>query len=198
MRTKKVIFVLFAALALTTMVGCAEHSGDHGAGAATTAAAASSGLALDRAFAAEMIPHHESAIEMAEIAQDRGESTYVRELAANIVKSQADEIETLTAAETRLANAGAERGSLGLPDHMAGMSGDTASLKTVDRFDEAFLKLMIPHHEGAVAMSKVLLANGQDPDLKAIAQAILVAQEEEISQMRSRLGADAPMPSEHH
>ena len=198
MRVKNISLVLFAALALTTMVGCAEHGGDHGAGAATTAATTSSGLALDRAFAAEMIPHHESAIEMAEIAQDRGESAFVRELAANIVKSQADEVETLTAAETRLANAGAERGSLGLADHMAGMSGDTDSLKTADRFDEAFLKLMIPHHEGAVAMSKVLLAKGQDPELKALAQAILVAQEEEISRMRSRLGVDAPMPSEHH
>ena len=198
MRVKDISLVLFAALALTTMVGCAEHGGDHGAGAATTAATTSSGLALDRAFAAEMIPHHESAIEMAEIAQDRGESAFVRELAANIVKSQADEIETLTAAETRLANAGAERGSLGLADHMAGMSGDTDSLKTTDRFDEAFLKLMIPHHEGAVAMSKVELAKGQDPDLKALAQAILVAQEKEIAQMRSSLGVNAQMPSEHH
>jgi uncharacterized protein (DUF305 family) len=194
MKSKSLGLVACAALALLTLAGCAGHDGDHEAGAAT----ASSGLALDRAFAAEMIPHHESAIEMAEIAQDRGESAFVRELAADIVNSQADEIETLTAAETRLANAGVERGSLGLPDHMAGMSGDTDSLKTVDRFDEAFLKLMIPDHEGAVAMSKVLLANGQDPDLKAIAQAILVAQEEEISQMRSRLGVDAPMPSEHH
>ena len=198
MRVKKISLVLFAALALTTMVGCAEHGGDHGAGAATTAATTSSGLALDRAFAAEMIPHHESAIEMAVIAQERGESPFVRKLAANIVKSQAVEIEALTAAETRLAKASVERGSLGLADHMAGMSGDTASLKTVDRFDEAFLKLMIPHHEGAVAMSKVELAKGQDPDLKALAQAILVAQEKEIAQMRSSLGVNAPMPSEHH
>ena len=198
MRVKKISLVLFAALALTTMVGCAEHGGDHGAGAATTAATTSSGLALDRAFAAEMIPYHESAIEMAVIAQERGESPFVRKLAANIVKSQAVEIEALTAAETRLAKASVERGSLGLADHMAGMSGDTASLKTVDRFDEAFLKLMIPHHEGAVAMSKVELAKGQDPDLKALAQAILVAQEKEIAQMRSSLGVNAPMPSEHH
>ncbi len=198
MRVKKISLVLFAALALTTMVGCAEHGGDHGAGAATTAATTSSGLALDRAFAAEMIPHHESAIEMAVIAQERGESPFVRKLAANIVKSQAVEIEALTAAETRLAKASVERGSLGLADHMAGMSGDTASLKTVDRFDEAFLKLMIAHHEGAVAMSKVELAKGQDPDLIALAEAIQVAQKEEIAQMRSTLGVDAPSSSEHH
>ena len=194
MRNKNLSLVACAALGLLTLAGCAGHDGNHETGAA----AASSELALDRAFAAVMIPHHESAIEMAVIAQDRGESAFVRELAANIVKSQADEVETLTAAEARLANAGVERGSLGLPDHMAGMSGDTDSLKTADRFDEAFLKLMIPHHEGAVAMSKVLLAKGQDPELKALAQAILVAQEEEISRMRSRLGVDAPMPSEHH
>ncbi len=198
MGIKTVSLILFAALALATMVGCAEHGGDHAAGAATTAASTSSGLALDRAFAAEMIPHHESAIEMAKIAQERGESPFVRKLAATIVKSQAGEIETLTAAETRLANSGVEPGSLGLADHMAGMSADTASLKTVDRFDEEFLKLMIAHHEGAVAMSKVELAKGQDPELIALAEAIQIAQVGEIAQMRDTLGADAPSSSEHH
>jgi uncharacterized protein (DUF305 family) len=41
----------------------------------------------DRAFVAAMIPHHESAVEMAEIAQ-RGESEFVKRLAGDIIRTQ--------------------------------------------------------------------------------------------------------------
>lgn len=183
---------MLAVVTALVLAGCGGHGDDHASGGET----ASSGLSLDRAFAAEMIPHHESAIEMAVIAQDRGESAFVRRLAESIVNSQTDEIATLEAAEARLAKAGAERGTLGLADHMMGMDGHAESLRTADAFDEAFLKMMIPHHEGAVAMAEIEIAKGQDPDLKALAQEIQAAQEREISEMRTHLGDDAP-PSDH-
>ena len=68
-----------------------------------------------------------------------------------------------------------------------GMGEDAASLKTADPFDRAFLEMMLPHHSSAVAMAKTELARGEDPELKALAQKIIDAQEREIRAMRQQL-----------
>ena len=149
---------------------------------------ASTGLSLDRAFAAEMIPHHESAVEMARIAQERGQSDFVRKLAGNIIATQSAEIEVLKKAEQRLAEQGVEAGSLGMMEHESGMSGDVESLRSAEPFDRAFMEMMIEHHQAAVEMAKVEVADGSDPELQALAEDIIVAQGQEISAMRDQLG----------
>ena len=182
---------LLAAMALAA-AGCGSDdssSGNEGHGASHGSSEASKGLAVDRAFAQAMVPHHESAVEMAQIAQERGESRFVRRLAENIISTQLAEIDILESADKRLAGEGAEVGSLGVPDHMMGMDGDTASLKTAEPFDKAFMEMMIEHHEGAVEMAKVEQAKGADAELKNLAQAIIRAQESEIAEMREQLGA---------
>jgi uncharacterized protein (DUF305 family) len=45
------------------------------------------GNGTHRAFVAGTIPHHESAVEMAEIARQRGESEFVKQLADDIVRT---------------------------------------------------------------------------------------------------------------
>ena len=147
------------------------------------------GNATDRAFAAEMIPHHESAVDMAEIALERGESPFVKRLAGEIVRTQKAEIETLRREDAELADAGVKKGKLGVPGHMMGMDGDTAMLKTAEPFDAAFVKMMIPHHEGALVMAKTQLEKGSDPELKALAREIMAAQKREIAEMREQVGA---------
>ena len=56
--------------------------------------------------------------------------------------------------------------------------------------DRDFIRMMIPHHQGAIDMARVLLKYGRDERLKRLAQSIIVEQGQEITYMRTLL--DAP------
>jgi uncharacterized protein (DUF305 family) len=71
------------------------------------------------------------------------------------------------------------------------MQGMTAGLagKTGDAFDKAFLEEMIVHHEGAIDMAEILLANTARPELKMLGENIISAQTGEVAIMRGWLEA---------
>ncbi|WP_309666681.1 DUF305 domain-containing protein [Tabrizicola sp.] len=56
-----------------------------------------------------------------------------------------------------------------------------------DNQDADFMRGMIPHHQGAVDMAKIILEHGSDPDVKAFAEKIIAAQEAEITWMQDWL-----------
>ncbi len=151
----------------------------------------------DVAFAQQMIPHHEQAVEMAELAETRAESQEVRDLAADIEAAQGPEIETMTGWLEEWGEevdgdgmSGMDHGEMS-SDDMPGMMSeeDMAALEaaTGAEFDQMFLTMMIEHHEGAIEMAKTEQAEGEFPDAVALAEDIESAQADEIEAMEALL-----------
>jgi uncharacterized protein (DUF305 family) len=151
---------------------------------------------VNRAFLEAMIPHHESAIEMASVAKRRAEHREVRELAKRIVNTQRDEIRQIERIHQRLfdqkilPNPDAHAG-LGLSAQEAGMAHmePTAALADAKPFDKAFIDEMVPHHQGAVRMARVALEETEDDETRSLAQAIVRTQSDEIAQRNNWRGA---------
>src|SRR5215510_13011352 len=64
---------------------------------------------------------------------------------------------------------------------------DGMSIAPSGNIDRDFVRMMIPHHQGAIEMARVLLKYGQDERLKRLAQSIIVEQGQEITYMRTLL-----------
>ena len=70
---------------------------------------------------------------------------------------------------------------------MARMMQDMHSPGYTGRPDTDFLAMMIPHHEGAVDMARLVLIHGRDPMVRQIAEEIIASQTVEIAAMRGRM-----------
>ena len=138
----------------------------------------------DERFIDAMVPHHQGAIEMAEVALENAEHEEVRALAEEIVSAQEAEIEELRAIKREEFGTSEVRAGMSA-EEMEGMMMDPRELADQEPFDRAFIDNMIPHHESAIAMANVALQESEDPEILKIAEDIVNAQELEISRMQA-------------
>lgn len=173
-RIKAVWIAILAATVLTIAASISGCGGDDEASTSTT------GNDADSMFVKAMIPHHESAIEMAKIAKKRSQRSEVLELADAIVKTQQDEIDQMQQFVNDLP---ATNSSMMDDNEMSAMKSDVEDLSTADEFDKAFIAAMIPHHQSAVEMAEEVLESGESVDVRRLAQNVISAQQKEIAQM---------------
>jgi uncharacterized protein (DUF305 family) len=216
MRARRPLALAGTGLALVLTLTACGSSSDHSSmsgmsgasSGATSAAGASStgtsaGAATDIAFAQLMIPHHQQAVEMADMALSKASSSEVKGLAKQIKAAQDPEIAQMRAwlsawgAPEQMPSA-----SAGSMDHsgmdMGGMTGagmmSAANMQKLQAatgaaFDRMWLQMMIAHHQGAITMANQVLDSSKNDQVKKLAQAIVSGQNDEISTMQKLLAA---------
>ena len=184
----------------TTDTGATARGTAGGAGMMNGSADAD-GSAADIAFAQLMIPHHQQAIQMADLAASNASSPEVKALAAQIKAAQDPEITMMGqwlgnwGAPSMMPSASASdstMGGMGMGGMtVAGMmsAADMTNLAkaTGATFDAMWLQMMITHHQGAISMAQQVAGTTTNAQVKALAEAITAGQTAEIATMQQML-----------
>ena len=177
------------------LVAACGADGESGAGSAAS---------LDQQYIDMMVPHHESAVAMAELATVRSQRAELQEYAAAVIAAQSTEIAQLRS--WRMEWFGSEETppmsempmlpgmSAGMPGHdMSGgtmdMEQDIRDLEGASDFDRAFLEAMIVHHAMAVEASEIAVAGEVRAEIKALTEDVIADQRAEIQQMEAWLAS---------
>ncbi|MEU2110805.1 DUF305 domain-containing protein [Streptomyces sp. NPDC019507] len=193
-RRVAVVGAVAAGALLLTACGGADSSGSSAAPANTATSAAGAFNDVDVAFAQGMIPHHQQALEMAELVGGRASDQEIKTLAGQIEKAQNPEIQTMRSwlsAWGKSASPGVDHGAGHGSGEMPGMMSDEdmdalMAAKGTD-FDRKFAQMMIDHHNGAIDMAKDEQTSGRNAAAKKLADEVIKNQSAEIAQMRSIL-----------
>jgi uncharacterized protein (DUF305 family) len=196
------LFAMAASSALVVLlVGCgAPHaSSPTSAVSPATASPAVRSVAnvsdSDVSFAQQMIPHHQQAVEMADLALTRETSPEVKKLAEQIKAAQGPEIEMMSMwlqswgapMEMGEDHSGHDMGGM----DMSGMMSDDDMQALADalgaEFDRMWLEMMIAHHQGAISMAEQVKAASSNADVTSLAGAVMTGQAEEIDTMQKLL-----------
>jgi uncharacterized protein (DUF305 family) len=139
-----------------------------------------------------MTPHHQLAVDMAKIAQEKATHGELKGLANDIIRAQEDEIRRMGLWRTELAGSAtpdaSKSGGMG-GMKMGGMDVDLDKLKASANFDLDFIAAMIPHHQSAIDMSKAALPNLKHAPLNDMAKDVITTQQLEIDRMNGWLAA---------
>jgi uncharacterized protein (DUF305 family) len=143
---------------------------------------------FDQAFIDAMIPHHESAIAMANAAKSAGlTQPELIEIADAIIETQQDEIDRMMNwrlewyGSSTVDPAGAL--ALGMSSTEMGMQHDPSDLADAADVDAAFAAMMIDHHNGAIAMARRASQEAAREEIRTLAASIIAAQQSEIDVM---------------
>ena len=157
----------------------------------TSSSAAMMHNQADVAFAQDMIPHHQQAIQMSDIILGKqGIDPRVVQLAYDIKAAQGPEIQQM---QGWLSQWAVPTVSMAPGMTMTGMLTDQAiaALQNAQGVDACrqFLTGMIQHHQGAIAMAQEEIKSGEYPPAIALAHSIVTGQQQQISTMQGMLAS---------
>ena len=187
MRINRAITTIFIAILALSLSACAS-TGTKGSMHDHSSQAAGDLSSDDIMFLQMMIPHHQQAIDMSDLALTKSSDSELLALAKDIRDGQGAEIVKMKAWLAG-ANAGMDPGhSMG--DSMGGMLSDSelAALKaaTGKSFDLLWLKGMTGHHDGAIDMA-AMIEDAENAEIKSFGQAIVSAQSAQNKQMAAMI-----------
>ncbi|MBM0240446.1 DUF305 domain-containing protein [Micromonospora sp. ATA32] len=189
-----------AMFALLAVAGCGGGESTSAADKTSPAATASSSATsvtfneADVMFAQMMIPHHEQAVEMADLAATRVKNPELKDLVVAIKAAQAPEITTMAGWLTAWGKPTEAPGGHQMhgTDAMPGMASDKdmAALKAASGadFDRKFAEMMIAHHNGAIQMARTAQSEASSPDVKNLAGTIEQTQAAEVQTLQKFVG----------
>ena len=141
----------------------------------------------DIMFLQMMIPHHQQAIDISNIALKTSKDSELLALAKTIIKSQSTEIVQM---KSWLQDAGATTDMGHSMSDMGGMLDDSElsalSAATGKSFDLLWLKGMIGHHDGAIHMTQ-MIEDANNPEVKYFGEKVVKDQSAQIDQMNAML-----------
>jgi uncharacterized protein (DUF305 family) len=188
---------LLIAAVLVVPLGCGGgDAGTEPAGDNQTVATGQ--VSFDQAFIDAMVPHHREAIEMAEAAKSRGlTQADLRKIANDIIESQQREIDQMLDWREQWFGSRALGPILpevlGVPENELGMEhGSADEVAGAVDVDATFAQMMIPHHEGAIAMAEAAEKSADHTEIEGLAAAIIQTQEREIGVLEEHASG------EHH
>lgn len=146
---------------------------------------------IDQHFIEQMIPHHDGAIAMANLALQKASHPEIKTLAQAVLKAQTAENQEMSTwykdwfgknVPAGNASVGGMMSQRGM--HMGG-SQDINALQNASDFDKEFIEQMIPHHQMAIMMARMLETGTNRPEMKQLAKNIIGSQSKEIEKMQT-------------
>jgi uncharacterized protein (DUF305 family) len=136
-----------------------------------------------------MLPHHEQAIQMADLALIRAKRSEIKQLAQTIKQDQTREIQQMRTwykswYGTEVVAMPMNGQQMPQSGGMQGMKMDLTALKNAPDFDQEFLRQMIFHHQMAIQMGQMDASRFTRPELRELAGSIIKTQTAEIGQMQ--------------
>lgn len=144
----------------------------------------------DLMYAQMMIPHHEQAVAMAELAPTRTSNVDVLAIAKKIKSAQAPEIAVMAAwlgGEVSELTGGHEGHGMEMEGMLTGAQFEELKNSVDAKFDELFVKGMIAHHEGAIEMTQSILKS-ENVIVRKFGEKVVKDQTAEIAELKSILG----------
>jgi uncharacterized protein (DUF305 family) len=147
----------------------------------------------DQDFAKGMIPHHQGAIAMAQVEKQFGKDPEMLKLADAVIGAQTSEIAFMNdwLGKSKLTAADAAPDSAKANGAVMNTMMKNMMVPYTGNADVDFAKGMIPHHQGAIDMAKVVLQYGKDIEIKKLADGVVSAQQSEIAAIQQWLATHA-------